>query len=475
MILNNKPLPAAIDLEYNVIGSMLVDNRCIDEVMRNITDASTFTDVKLQHVYRAMRLMYDNVEAINLITLTYKLKALDLISSVDESFVIGLTQKVGTTAHVEYNVRVLQQFWMRRKAIEFAHKTIANAYNDSLDVFDLMKEVSGGLDMVNDTLSTGKVDKSFAQNLELVRKKVEVITNKDHGELTGLTTGFSIVDDYTSGWLPGDLIVLAARPGMGKTALALKSMLGVAKSGDATGFCSLEMPAYQLTARTVAIESNFHLSQLMKKGFEKPEYFTTLSKVESVMRDYPIYICDEGGMNIDQIKMKARYWKRKHDLKFLVVDYIQIMGETGKGGTRDREVGIITGGLKSLAKELDIVVMALAQLSRKCEERSDKRPRLADLRESGSIEQDADTVLFLHRPEYYIDKGEGNKLLQDAHDELATMGANAELIFGKYRAGSIGEIPLLWLGDKTKYTDPVINTEGDSVVMPNEEVKSDIF
>jgi replicative DNA helicase len=274
-----------------------------------------------------------------------------------------------------------------------------------------------------------------------------MLSRADQVNLTGVATGFKVLDDFTGGWQPSDLIIIAARPGMGKTSFVLKTTLECGIRNIPCAFFSLEMSSNQLSARTIANNSNFHLSQLIRKGFEKPEYFNTLSSKIDKMKDFPIYIEDTPSMDIRDIVSKARIMKRKHDIKILIVDYIQLIVDKTKANNREQEISSITRNLKLIAKELNIPVIALSQLNRSVETRTDKHPKLSDLRESGAIEQDADIVTFLYRHEYYYPDS-------PLDDWLVNKGANAEFSFAKYREGSLETIGLQFDGNKVKYSDP---------------------
>jgi replicative DNA helicase len=229
------------------------------------------------------------------------------------------------------------------------------------------------------------------------------------------------------------------------------------------GFISLEMSEEQLTARSVAIDTNFHLKQLVLKGFEKPEYFNRYTEHQERMNQYPFYIDDSGKTDIADVVISAKTMKRKHGIKLLIIDYLQLMTDSKTKGNRETEISNISRRLKRLAKELDIPVIALSQLSRAVETRgASKRPMLSDLRESGSIEQDADMVQFLYRPEYYKIEMDVDDYDECFHDAISK-GANAEVIVAKYRGGSLSTILLKWVGDKTKFVDVTCERDMNSI------------
>jgi replicative DNA helicase len=248
---------------------------------------------------------------------------------------------------------------------------------------------------------------------------------------------------------------------MGKTSLVLKMAIANAKKNVGVGFISMEMSMHQLTARAVAIDTNFHLKQLIKTGFEKPEYFSTLSDYTNRMKEYPLFIDDSGKTDITDVIITAKLWKRKYNIGVLIIDYIQLMGDRSIKGTRENELSSISRRLKKLAKELDIPVIVLAQVNRECEKRgASKRPFISDIKDCGSIEQDADIINFIYRPDYYKIEMDPQEY-DPSYSHLIEAGANTEIIFAKYRGGSTGTALLKWIGDKTKFIDVEDQSELD--------------
>ncbi|MDM1378803.1 replicative DNA helicase [Myroides marinus] len=445
-----KDLPHSFDIEEAVIGAMLVDKNGADDAMQIIKDSSAFYNPKHIDIFEAIQKLYSNSEPIDMLTVAKQLRANG--SSVVAEDIVNITQKVVSSAHIEYHSMILLQYRIRRMIVMFNTTVTLAAMDETVDVFDLLARWQNEFDAVAEVITKGKASVSIHETMKELTKRIEFIS-KSTGEdnITGIPTGFKRVDRFTSGYQPGDLIILAARPGMGKTSLVLKTVLENAKAGNAVGFYSLEMDRVQLTGKIVANDTNYHLSQILKTGFDKPHYW------ESYMIDhhprisnYPIHIVDEGGGDISDIVVQARQWKRKHNIKLLVVDYLQLVGDKTKKGNRENEVSSVSRRFKLLAKELKIPVIVLAQLSRAVESRPAKRPLLSDLRESGSIEQDADIVQFIYRPGYYGIEIEGNY----EYELMVKEGANTEIIFAKYRGGSTGVSNLLWIGDKTKFVDP---------------------
>lgn len=460
--------PQATDLEQAIIGAMMIDSRCVDECLNIIARPEVFYKDNHAVIFEAIQQLYNEGNPIDLLTVSSKLKLngkLELAGG--DYYLIQLTQKISSSAHIEYHSRIVLQKFISRQTIAFSSLIISLAYDDTTDIFDLLQRWQNEFDKVTDFINTGRTTVSFPSSLDNLLKEVELLTaNKQEVKLVGIHTGFKSINKYTAGYRNQDLIILAARPGMGKTAKVLKTAIENCKIGNGVGFISLEMSMQQLTARTVAIDTDFHLGQLLKKGFERTEYFQTYKSHQERMNAYPFYVDDSGKTDITDVVITAKLWKRKYDIKLLIVDYLQLITDKSSKGNRETEIGNISRRLKRLAKELDIPVIALSQLSRAVETRgSNKRPLLSDLRESGSIEQDADIVEFIYRPGYYsidiVSEDYEGQLQQ-----LVEAGADTEIIFAKYRGGSIGTTLLKWVGDKTKFVD--VMDDNDKVEYTND-------
>lgn len=441
-------LPHDIALEENILGALLIDERGLMEAMPLLKSEDMFYKQSHRKIYEAISDLYSENEKIDLRTVSIQLKKNNTLEAAGGDYeLMSLSQKISSSAHIETHCRYLHQYWLKRKLIEKCDIIRSKAFKDDQDCFDLLNEDAMLNDQLNDVLFSGTKQKTYSDALDDVVKRVELISNQEEGEFTGVPTGFAKIDRFTGGWQPSDLIIVAARPGMGKTAFVLKNAVECGLKQIPIGFFSLEMSIQQLAARTVSINSNFHLSQLMRDGFTKDKYFATLLSKKDEMSKYPIYIDDSPNLDIRDIVAKARIWKRKYDIQILVVDYIQLISDKTKGNNREQEIASISRNLKNIAKELNIPVIALSQLSRAVEQRVDKHPKLSDLRESGAIEQDADIVTFLYREHYYNPEAE-------LPEELVSQGANAEFSFAKYRAGSLTTAGLYFDGNKVKYSDP---------------------
>ena len=444
--------PHALDLEKAVLGALMVDNTAVDEVMHVIRSAEVFYEESHCLIFEAISTLFHKNQNIDILTVGNKLESMKAIEKVGGTFyLIELTKGVGSSAHAEFHSRILVQEWMKRQLIRISSEVASMCYDKSKDVFDIQNNLEQSLDAVREYFKASNTALTMEQATELVVKRVEVLTNLTEGEITGVPTGFTSLNSLTGGWQNSDLIVIAGRPGMGKSALCSATISACAFNKQAVGVISLEMSTQQLVTRLMSNNSNFHLNQLFRHGFEDhkvSEYMPKLIKLRDDMRGWPVYFNDTPALDIREIKSAARTWKRKHDIKLLIVDYLQLIKDSTKK-IREQEISSISQQLKAIAKELDIPVIALSQLSRSVETRGgDKIPQLSDLRESGAIEQDADLIAFIWRPAYYD---------IDVPEHLLAKGGNTGLLVKKHRNGSLDDIALFFDDNKTKFKDPVLH------------------
>lgn len=438
--------PQAIDLEKVVLGALMVDTDVYHDIGSILATPEVFYTDQHKVIYEAMTMLIDNMQPVDLLTMQEQLKrngTLDRAGGI--SYMVSLSQLVSSTAHTEFHSRIVLQKYIARQAIELSRKIMQCAYNPETDVLELLADSSNELSGIQDLTAVGAIQMSMSEALDKVEERVEFLSNQEEGAITGVTCGLSKIDKFTSGWQPGSYVTIGARPGMGKTSFLVGNMVGAAKQGVATGFISLEMNTVELVGRAVSVDSSFHLSQLLTKGFEKESYFVKLRQVTDAMKKYKCHFNDQVS-DITDIIATARKWKRDHNIGILFIDYIQLISDKSyKGSMREQELSRITRKIKLLAKELNIPVIVPAQLSRKVEDRGGaKRPMLSDLRESGAIEQDSDIVAFLYRPEFYgIDTDDDELMVEES--------CNSELIFSKFRAGGTGTVLIYWKGDKTKF------------------------
>lgn len=438
--------PQAIELEEAVLGAMLIDKKGVDEVIDLLTPEA-FYKAAHQHIFESIFNLFQSSQPIDLLTVSAELRKNGKLDSIGGDFyLVQLTQKVASSAHIEFHARIILQKFIQRSLIRISNEIIESSYKESIDVFDLLDEAESKLYDV----AQGNIKKSSdtAQNLVLLaKKKIEEIANKDG--LSGVASGFEKLDELTSGWQPSDLIIIAARPGMGKTALTLSMARNIAViQNTPVAFFSLEMSSVQLITRLISAETGLSSEKLRTGKLASHEWKQLNVKVADLEKA-PLYIDDTPALSIFDLRAKARRLASQYQIKLIVVDYLQLMtaGSSSKAGNREQEISTISRNLKSLAKELDIPVIALSQLSRAVETRGGtKRPQLSDLRESGAIEQDADIVSFIYRPEYYG--------IEEWDDEEHTSSVGqAEFIVAKHRNGGLDNIRMKFIGQLGKFED----------------------
>ena len=436
--------PQAIDLEEVVLGAMMIDKKGVDEVI-DILSPDAFYKEAHKHIFEAIFKLFENSEPVDLLTVSTQLRKDEKLDFVGGDFyLISLTQRVSSSAHIEFHARIILQKFIQRSLIKISNEIIEEAYDETNDVFDLLDNAEAKLYEV----TQGNVKKSTetAQSLVIqAKKKIEEISNKEG--LSGIPSGFDKVDKLTSGWQPSDLIIVAARPGMGKTALTLTMARNIAvNSNIPVAFFSLEMSSVQLITRLISSETGLSSEKLRTGRLEKHEWEQLNVKVKTLEKA-PLFIDDTPSLSIFDLRAKARRLSSQYGIKLIIIDYLQLMtaGGSQKGGNREQEISTISRNLKALAKELDVPVIALSQLSRAVETRGgSKRPLLSDLRESGAIEQDADIVSFIYRPEYY-------KIDEWDDEERSPTEGQAEFIVAKHRNGGLDNIRLKFIGHLGKF------------------------
>ena len=438
--------PQAIELEEAVLGAMLIDKKGVDEVI-DLLEPEAFYKSSHKNIFESIFRLFQNSQPIDLLTVSDDLRKNGKLESIGgDYYLVNLTQKVASSAHIEFHARIILQKYIQRSLIRISNEIIESSYKESVDVFDLLDEAESKLYDV----AQGNIKKSSytAQNLVmLAKKKIEEIANKDG--LSGVASGFEKLDLLTSGWQPSDLIIIAARPGMGKTALTLSMARNMAVTEQTpVAFFSLEMSSVQLITRLISSETGLS-SEKLRTGKLADHEWKQLNVKVGDLEKAPLFIDDTPALSIFDLRAKARRLASQHDIKLIIVDYLQLMtaGASSKAGNREQEISSISRNLKSLAKELNIPVIALSQLSRAVETRGGtKRPQLSDLRESGAIEQDADIVSFIYRPEYY-----GIEEWDD--EEHSSSIGQAELILAKHRNGGLDNIRMKFIGNLGKFED----------------------
>jgi replicative DNA helicase len=438
--------PQAIDLEEAVLGAMLIDEKGVNEIIE-LLSPEVFYKKSHQLIYESIERLFRESEPIDLLTVSADLKKNKNFEPAGGDFyLISLSQKVSSSAHIEFHSRIILQKYIQRKLITISNEIIQKSYNESTDVMDLLDEAESKLyDVAQGNIKTST---ESAQNLVIRAKaRIEEIAKKEG--LSGVSTGFEKLDKLTSGWQPSDLVIIAARPGMGKTALALSMARNISvQQKIPVAFFSLEMSSVQLITRLISSETGLSSDKLRTGKLADHEWQQLNIKV-SDLESSPLFIDDSPSLTIFELRAKARRLASSHGIKLIIIDYLQLMniGSSNKAGNREQEISTISRNLKALAKELDIPVIALSQLSRAVETRGGtKRPILSDLRESGAIEQDADIVSFLYRPEYYG--------ITEWDDDMKTPSeGQGEFIVAKHRNGALDSIKLKFIPNLGKFED----------------------
>ena len=433
-----KVQPQARPLEEAVLGAMMLDKDAVATVIDILQPESFYVEAH-RHVYKAICTLFEKSNPVDLLTVTEELKKMAVLETVGGPFyLVELTNRVASSANIEYHARIVAQKHIQRELIRVSTETIKDAYEDTTDVFDLLDKAEQNLFGITEkNLSRGTMSMSTLVNMSI--KQFEELSKKADG-LTGVPTGFTGLDRVTSGWQPSDLIIVAARPGMGKTSFTLAITKNAALDfNQGVAFFSLEMSSVQLVNRIISMETQIESEKLRKGRLEDYEWQQLYAVVDK-LANVPIFIDDTPGISIFELRAKCRRLKMQHDIKMIIIDYLQLMtaGGDGKNGNREQEISAISRSLKALAKELSVPVIALSQLSRAVETRGgSKRPQLSDLRESGAIEQDADIVSFIYRPEYY-------QILED--EDGNSLKGIGEIIIAKHRNGALEDVRLKWDG-----------------------------
>ncbi|MFQ3213332.1 MAG: replicative DNA helicase [Marivirga sp.] len=439
--------PQAVDLEEAVLGALMLEKDALTSVIDILKPESFYKDAH-EEIYKAIVALFNNSEPIDLLTVTNQLRKAGKLDVVGGSFYITeLTSRVNSAANIEYHARIIAEQAIKRQLIKISREIQNEAYEDTTDVFDLLDKTEQELfDVTN-----SNIKKNYADMHSLMKEAFrELEERRNHTDgLTGVPTGFSALDRVTSGWQKSDMVIIAARPGMGKTAFIVSALRNAAVDfKQPVAMFSLEMSSVQLVNRLISAEAELD-SEKIKKGQLADHEWQQLVHKTAALTEAPIFIDDTPALSILELRAKCRRLKQQHDIQLVVIDYLQLMsGDSSKGGgggNREQEIASISRALKNIAKELSIPVIALSQLSRAVETRGgDKRPQLSDLRESGSIEQDADMVMFLYRPEYYG--------ITEDENGIPTTNVG-EVIIAKHRNGSLETVALKFVGRFTKFSD----------------------
>ena len=443
--------PHSEEAEQGVLGSMFISPRdAIAECVEKINEEYFYVPAH-RTIYSALVDLWNVGQAIDLITFTQVLRDRNLLEAVGgASFVTSLYTFVPTAANVGYYLEIVRDKYILRQIIAAATESVRRAYEEQDEVDNLLDEVEQKIFAVGEDRFKGQTLSMKDQVMEAIETIEKLYERK--GGITGISTGFIEFDRMTSGLHPAEMIVIAARPSMGKTAFAMNIAEHVAiQEKLAVAVFSLEMSSQQLVQRLLCSRARVNLKRV-RDGFLGERDFSSLTSSASKLAEAKMFIDDSAGLTILELRAKARRLKAQHDIRLIVVDYLQLLRSTSRRGQENRQIEIseISAGIKGLAKELNIPIIVVAQLNRNPENRtgdSKGRPRLSDLRESGSIEQDADLVGLLVREAYYADTDE----------EKEEAAGNADLIISKQRNGPIGDIPLTFLSEFTRFEDRARN------------------
>ena len=443
--IEGKLQPQAIELEQAVLGALMIDNESLSDAIDSL-HSEYFYVTKHQKIFEAIINLFNNTEPVDILTVSEELKRLNALEEIGGlAYISELTNNVASASNTEFHARIIAEKFIKRSLINISRKISTDAFDDSVDIFDLLNNAEAELF----TVTEGTLRKSFDKMSSLIKialDDIETLREQEDG-LSGIPSGFINLDRVTSGWQKSDLIICAARPGMGKTAFALTMARNIAIDHQTPiGFFSLEMSSQQLVNRLIASEAELSASKLRKGDLADHEIVQLHEKIKH-LSEAPIFIDDTPALTIFELRAKARRLVKNHNVKIIIIDYLQLMNAGSNTGNREQEISTISRSLKGIAKELQIPVIALSQVNRGVENRTgigSKRPILSDLRESGAIEQDADIVTFIYRPEYY-------KIYEwDNGDDSRGQG---ELIIAKHRNGSLRNVRLKFTSEFAKFAD----------------------
>lgn len=438
-----KTPPAVIEFEEAVLGALMLEKDAVHTVVDILKPECFYTDAH-NRIFKSILDLSLNHKPIDIHTVAQQLKINDDLDLVGGPFYLAqLTNKVASTAHLEYHSRIIAQKFIQRELIRVGANIQQKAFEEVDDVSDMLDAAEQELF----NIAEGNIKKEVSRIDAVLRESIQMIENasKNPEGLTGVPSGFTELDRMTNGWQPSDLLIIAARPAMGKTAFVLSMARNTAVDHKRpVALFSLEMASVQLVNRLVSSESEIPSEKLKKGNLEDWEWQQLEHKIKN-LAEAPIFIDDTPALSVFEFRAKLRRLVMQHKIELVIIDYLQLM-TAGVQASREQEVSTISRSLKAIAKELNVPIIALSQLNRSVEMRAgDKRPQLSDLRESGAIEQDADMVMFIHRPEYF----------GITEDEMGhSLVGMAEIIVAKHRSGSVGDVRLRFKKELTRFCDP---------------------
>ena len=439
--MGNRP-PQALDVEEAVLGALLIEPNCVDEAMDELSP-SCFYSERHRMIFEAMSSLNNEHVALDLLSVSQKLKSQGNLEAIGGTIVLAqLSQKIGAAAHIEYYIRILKQKCIQRELITASYDILKTSYDESVNVDDLIDTAQTKLfaaiqnNVKKDVQEIGKVINEAMADIQRLQ---------DSSGLSGVPSGFPSLDKITLGWQASDLIILAARPSVGKTAFVLNIARNAAVDFNMpVAFFSLEMPAIQLAKRMMVSETRMSADKVKGGVKLEPHEWVQLEEQIKRLAKAPLYIDDTPSLPVMEFRSKVKKLVKQKGVRLIVVDYLQLMqGPAELRGMREQEVAAISRTLKATAKEMNVPIIALSQLSRQSENRqgSNRRPQLSDLRESGSIEQDADMVIFIHRYDY--------QGLSDNPDDIG----RTQIILAKHRNGAIADIDMRFRADEVRFVD----------------------
>ena len=441
--------PQAVEIEMAVLGAMLLEKEAISKALE-ILDESVFYKPSHQMIFKAMVSLFEKNEAVDSITLVEELRRRAQLDEIGgHVYISELTMRVTSAANVEYHAKIVLEKALLRNLISASTEMTSRAFNETEDALDLLDDAEQKIFQISEK----RMKKSFMSMRDAVFNTMEMLESihGKHSGVTGVPSGFSQLDNLTGGFQPSDLVIVAGRPSMGKTALVLSAARNAAIDHSVpVAFFSLEMSSQQLVLRLICAEARVNAHNV-RTGRLPDDQWRQLSTRIGKLHAAKIFIDDTPALGILELRAKARRLKVEHNVGMVIVDYLQLMQGPKSAQSREQEISMISRSLKALAKELNVPVLALSQLNRAVEARSDKRPVLADLRESGAIEQDADVVLFVHRPEMYGIKVEGDKSVENI----------ADIIIGKQRNGPTGDVQLSFIKEFARFENLALPTFDD--------------
>ncbi len=430
-----------IDLEASVLGGVIREKDALTSVI-DILKPESFISEKHEAIYQAILLLFGKSEPVDLLTTTNQLRLTGELEFIGGAAYLAKISAKTVSSHIEQDARIILQYAIQRSIMKIMDDVITKAYEETSHVFTLLDSTEQNLRAIQE----GNINKNIPDLKMVVQKTIAELKSKEQQDagVASVPSGFPSLDRVTGGWHNTELIIIAARPGMGKTAFVVSALRNASIDYKMpVALFSLEMSSQQVMYRLISAEAEVDSQKLRKGDLEAEDWKAIHSRLNN-LANAPIYIDDSPGLSVLELRTKARRLKAFHNIKLIIVDYLQLMKADGQGMNREQEIATISRSLKTIAKELNIPVIALSQLSRSVESRTDKRPLLSDLRESGSIEQDADVVMFLYRPEYYQ--------FEETETGESTKGL-AEVIIAKNRSGSVDNVNLRFIGKYTRFSE----------------------